>query len=192
MMIIPSVNVIIVVTASDMEYDEVEPYVLASVVDLEAPLPPNPEGVAKLDEALRIVQQAPAARPVPALPELAGRISGKTYLFEPNPMHIKSIRFNFDESAEAGIELTYDHTDEKYAGKVGLDGVFRMTPGENGLPAGLRGQWDGEDSFVMELETIANREAFVYVIGFNGEQITMEIREGAHETGTTITGTAAP
>jgi hypothetical protein len=67
-----------------------------------------------------------------------------------------------------------------------------MMPGENGLPIGIRGHWDGAEKFIMELETIANREGFIYVIQFHGDQIAMEIREGAHETGTTITGTAAP
>jgi hypothetical protein len=191
-MIIPSANAVIVATASNMDYDEVEPYILAAVVDLEGPLPPNPEGVAKFDEALKTIQQAPPAQPVPALPEIAGVISGKTYLFETNATHIKSVRFDFAEGAEAGIEMLFDHTADKYSGKIGLDGVFRMTPGENGLPAGLRGHWEGTGQFIMELETIANREGFIYLIQFDGDQITMEIREGAHETGRTITGRAAP
>jgi hypothetical protein len=190
--VVPFANVVIVVTGSNLEYNEIEPHILAAVVDLETPLSPNPEGVAKLNEAIKTVQQPPPAKPVPALPEVAGMISGKTYLFEPNPTHTKSIRFDFDDSAEAGIELTYDHIEEKYSGKLGLDGLFRMTPGENGLPTGLRGHWDEADKFIMELETIANREAFIYVIQFNDDQITMEIREGSHESGTTITGAAAP
>jgi hypothetical protein len=191
-MIIPFANTVIVTTASNMDYDEVEPYILAAVVDLEGPLPPNPEGVAKFNEALKIIQQAPPAQPVPVLPEMARVISGKTYLFERNPTHIKSVRFDFDDTAEAAIEMLYDHTEEKYSGAIGLDGVFRMTPGENGMPTGLRGHWDNEDKFIMELETIANREGFIYVIQFQGEQVSMEIREGAHDTGTKITGTAAP
>lgn len=190
--VIPPANIIIVVTGSSMEFDEIEPYLVASVVDLEGSLPPNPTGVAKLNEALKTIQQAPPAQPVAAPPEIAGVVSGKTYRFEPNPTHIKSVRFDFDNSAEAGIEMLFDHTEEKYAGKIGLDGVFRMMPGENSLPVGLRGHWDGAEKFIMELETIANREGFLYVIQFHGDRITMEIREGAHETGTTITGTAAP
>lgn len=190
--VVPFANVVIVVTGSNLEYDEIEPHILAAVVDLESPLPPNPEGVAKLNEALRTIQEAPPAQPVPALPDMAAMVSGKTYLFGPNPTHIKSIRFDFDNSAEAGLEMAFDHIDEKYSGKIGLDGVFRMTPGENGLSAGFRGHWDEEGQFIMELETIANREAFIYVIQFHGDQVTVEIREGSHETGTTITGTAAP
>jgi CubicO group peptidase (beta-lactamase class C family) len=188
--VVPFANVVIVVTGSNLEYNEIEPYILAAVVDLESPLPPNPQGVAKLGRALKIIQQAPPAQAVPALPEMARMISGKTYLFEPNPTHIQSIRFDFDDSAEAGMEMLFDHTAEKYSGKIGLDGVFRLTPGENGLPAGLRGRWDKADKFIMDLETIANREAFIYVIQFNGDQIAVEIREGSHETGITITGTA--
>jgi hypothetical protein len=67
-----------------------------------------------------------------------------------------------------------------------------MTPGENGLPTGLRGQWTDANTFTMEVETIANREAFVYLIRFDGNTASMEIRERAQESGMTIIGTATP
>ena len=187
--LIPSMNVIEVVTASGMDIDEIDPYLVAAVVDLENPLPANPEGLAKLNEALKTIQQAPPAQPVPPLPEIAKTISGKTYLFEPNSTHIKTIRFEFDDSAETGFEITFDHVQEKYSGTIGLDGVFRMVPGENGLPAGFRGHWSDANTFILENETIANREAFVYVIRFDGDQITMEARERSHQSGITVKGT---
>jgi CubicO group peptidase (beta-lactamase class C family) len=190
--LIPSLNIIIVITASGMDIDQVNPYLTASVLDLEKPAPPNPDGVAKLNEALKTIQQPPPAQPVPALPEMAATVSGKTYLFEPNAANIKTFRLDFDDSAEAKIEIAFDDTEEKYSGLLGLDGVFRMTLGENGLPAGLRGQWTDANTFTMEVETIANREAFVYLIRFDGNTASMEIRERAQESGMTIIGTVAP
>ena len=190
--LIPSFNIIIVITASGANIDQVEPYLTASVLDLEDPVPPNPDGVAKLNEALKMIQQPPPAQPVPALPEMAATVSGNTYLFEPNATDIKTFRLDFDDSAEAKIEITFDDAEEKYSGPLGLDGVFRMTPGENGFPTGLRGQWTDANIFTMEVETISNREAFVYVIQFDGNMVSMKIRERAQESGITITGTAAP
>ena len=190
--LIPPLNIIIVITGSGMNIDQVDPYLTASVLDLEKPAPPNPDGVAKLNEALKVIQQPPSAQPVPALPEMAATVSGKTYLFEPNAANIKNFRLDFDDSAEAKIEITFDDIEEKYSGLLGLDGVFRMTPGENGLPTGLRGQWTDANTFTMEVETIANREAFVYLIRFDGNTASMEIRERAQESGMTIIGTAAP
>ena len=110
-----------------MEIDQVDPYLTSSVLDLENPAPPNPDGVAKLNEALKVIQQPPPAQPVPALPEMAATVSGNTYLFEPNATDIKTFRLDFDDSAEAKIEITFDDTEEKYSGLLGLDGVFRMT-----------------------------------------------------------------
>jgi hypothetical protein len=162
------------------------------VLDLEKSAPPNPDGVAKLNEALKTIQQPPPAQPVADLPEMAAAVSGNIYLFEPNATDIETFRLDFDDSAEAKVEITFDDTEEKYSGPLGLDGVFRMIPGENGFPTGLRGQWTDANTFTMEVETIANREAFVYVIRFDGNTASMDIRERAHDAGVTIIGTAAP
>jgi hypothetical protein len=89
--------------------DEIEP--VLALVEILCSLPPI-RTRAKLNEALETIQQPPPAQPVAALPEMAGVISGKTYRFEPNPTHIKSVRFDFDNSEEAGIEMLFDHTEE--------------------------------------------------------------------------------
>jgi CubicO group peptidase (beta-lactamase class C family) len=190
--LIPALNIIIVITASEINIDQVEPRLTASVLDLENPTPPNPAGAAKLADALKTIQQPPPAQPVPALPEMAAAVSGKTYRFEPNAANIKTFRLDFDDSAEAGIEMAFDDTQETYSGLLGLDGVFRMTPGENGLPTGIRGQWTDAVTFTMDVDTIANRESFTYVLRFKGDTVSMEILERAHDSGITVTGTAAP
>jgi CubicO group peptidase (beta-lactamase class C family) len=189
--LIPSVNALIVTTASGMDYDEIDPYIIASAVDLENPLPPNPDGVARLNKALKAIQQAPLPQPVPALPETAKAISGRTYLLEANPAHINTVRFEFNNSNEAKFAVTFDNTPDTLSGLIGLDGVLHMAPGENGLPAGNRGYWSDMNTFIMENETIANREAYIYTFKFDGDRITVEGKEHSHNSGITISGTAA-
>lgn len=189
--LIPSANAVVVTTASGMDYDEIDPYLTASLVDLENPIPANPEGVAKLNEALKAIQEPPPAQPAPALPQIASTISGRIYLLEPNLAHLKTVRFNFDDSAEANFEVTFDNDQAALSGAIGLDGVLRMTPGEMGLPAGYLGRWSDANTFIVEYELIANREGYVYVFQFNGDQITVQGKERAHESGVTIKGTAS-
>jgi hypothetical protein len=70
-----------------------------------------------------------------------------------------------------------------------LDGVLRLFPGENGLPAGDRGYWADGGTFMMERDTIAGGEAFTYVVQFEGDHISMTQSERSHEGGFTLTGT---
>jgi len=64
-------------------------------------LPANPAGVARLEAALRTIGQPPEARPISPLPETAKLISGKTFVFGPNPLEMETAIIEFDDSAQA-------------------------------------------------------------------------------------------
>jgi hypothetical protein len=71
---------------------------------------------------------------------------------------------------------------------IGLDGTYRLIPGEFGLPQGMRGYWSDEETFVLEHDQIANNEHFIYQIHFAGEGILIEGTQTAHELGISVRG----
>jgi CubicO group peptidase (beta-lactamase class C family) len=187
--IMPPLNVIVVTTGSGFSYDDVAPYLIAAFVSPNQPLPANPEAFARLNEAIHAIQQAPAPQPVPPLPVIAKSISGKTILFEPNPTQINSMRFDFDGTDEAKYLIIFADGQAPRSGAIGLDGVYRMSPGAYGLPAGVRGRWIDDSTLMIEYETIAKREAYLFVIKFNGDQVAMQFQERTHEAVIDINGT---
>ncbi len=60
------------------------------------------------------------------LPDVARLISGKTYVFEPNPAQLDSIAVEFDGSSEATISAMSNGRPLPPA-RVDLDGVYRFS-----------------------------------------------------------------
>ena len=186
--VLPAYDAVIVVTSQESDWDEFIPYLQQAFVDPEKPLPANPAGVEKLNAALKAIQQPPAPQPVPPLPEMAQTVSGQTFELETNPIHLASVSLEFDEFSEAVMQIAFDDGRPSWTVPVGLDGVYRMYPGENNLPAGGRGRWVDADTFVVQIDTIGNRETFELGIDFKGDLIDFSAREGTHAEGFTVVG----
>jgi CubicO group peptidase (beta-lactamase class C family) len=184
----PAFNAVIVATGAGWDFDKIDPLLLASVVDVKNPLPANPAGMAKLEAALKTIQEAPAPQAVSPLPDLARKISGKTYVFDPNPGHLKTMVFNLNDATEGSFGATFDNGQPPLSEVIGMDGVLHMFKGEYGLPAGNRGHWADGNTFIMERETIAGGEAFTYIVKFEGDHLTMTQSERDHTGGPTFTG----
>ena len=114
-------------------------------------------------------------QPVPPLPAVAGEISGKLFHFDPNPFLLESLRLDFNGSAEATVQFGFTDGRQTPAAPVGLDGLYRMTPGLDldrafhvfvdfkNLTVGLRGAWVDEKTFRLEYDTLVNR--YFYLLG---------------------------
>jgi hypothetical protein len=143
--VVTSLNAIVVTTGGGFEYDQIDPYISASVIDPANPLPANPEGVAQLEAALdTLVKPLPTLTGVDAS-ETIQEISGKTYTFDPNPAMLKSARLDFSDPTEATIYL--DLLGSEVTWKIGLDGQYRQSP-EGALQ---RGYWRDAQTFVIEV-----------------------------------------
>lgn len=184
----PSVDALVIATGGGFDYEEIEPLLISTLVDPENPLPENPEGMKKLEDALVSIAQPPAATEVAALPEIAATISGNIYVFEPNPLGIDALRIEFDDSDEARLYLTLAGNEEPQLWPIGLDGVFRMSPSDFGLPQGARGSWTEEGTFVMEVDSAANNDHAFYTIRFEDGRLLIGGQETAHELGTEVEG----
>jgi CubicO group peptidase (beta-lactamase class C family) len=185
--VIPSLNIILVTTGGGFDLDDVMPYLLPSLIDPSKPLSANPEGIKKLNVALTQIQ-TPILKPVAPLPDLARVISGKTFIFDANPVQLETLRLDFNDSAEATVLLTF--TDHRLSSPslIGLDGAYRTIPGQYNLPQGLRGYWADEKTFILESDEIANNNHTIYQMLFQNEKIIIQGKETSHSLSLTVEG----
>jgi CubicO group peptidase (beta-lactamase class C family) len=186
--VMPDLNIIVVTTGGGFKIDEVWPYLEPTLVDTSKPLPANPSGVEQLNDAIAAVAQAPAPKPVAALPAMAKEISGKTYALDANPLMLKTLRLDFNDSAEAILYITFTDNRPSPPQQVGLDGVYRLVPGSYNLPQGMRGFWADAQTFVFEYDTIAVNDHINFRLIFQDDQVVMKGLETDHELGVTIEG----
>jgi hypothetical protein len=76
----------------------------------------------------------------------------------------------------------------KYRNPVGLDGVYRLSPGEYDLPQGNRGHWIDAQTFMLEHDEIANNDHILFLMQFAGDRVIVEGRETDHELGARLEG----
>ncbi len=186
----PEIDAILVMTGGGIDIDDIEPLIAPALIDKSKPLPANPSGVARLEAALAAVAAPPAPKPVAPLNATAKRISGKTFVFDPNPLEIEEFSLEFAGPADAVFRFTHSGG-KRDSWPVGLDGVYRMSEGDYGLPQGLRGQWEDEQTLVLEYDNIANNDHIFLRLVFAGDRVTLESRETAHELGARFEGRAA-
>jgi CubicO group peptidase (beta-lactamase class C family) len=169
-LVIPKLDVIIVTTGGGFEWDEIGPYVEAAFKDPSGSLPPNPEGVKKLDAAITAVGEKPAPRPVPPLPAAAKEISDRTWIFEHNQYLIRSVRIVFEDPSEATITLDRSAFEVvPRVMRVGLDGVYR--PSISGRPVCAKGSWIDEKTFMVEMDEGPGLSAFTFKLTASGDRL---------------------
>ncbi len=186
--VVPSLDLIIVTTGGGFDIDEIAPLLVRAIADMSKPLPANPDGVAALAAAVTTVAQAPPPRPVPPLPKTAGVLSGRTFVFGPNPVGWKVLRIEFNDSSTAAAYVTVAGSPQAQRLPIGLDGVYRMSKGEYGSPQGLRGYWAAAQTFVFEYAGITNNDHFRFRMRFQDDRVIVEAQETAHELGVRFEG----
>lgn len=186
--VVPSLDLIIVTTGGGFEIGDIAPLLVQAIGDMSKPLPAKPTGVAQLQAAVRGVAQAPAPTPVAPLPATARAISGKTFVFTPNPTTLTSARLEFNDAATAMMYITFGDDAPPQAMPVGLDGVYRMSRGSDDAPQGVRGYWVDEQTFVFEYAGITNNDHIVFRLRFEGDRVFGEAQETAHELGMKFEG----
>jgi hypothetical protein len=197
----PGYNSIVVTTGGGFTYDDITPYILAAFLDPKNPLPANPTGLAELQRVVATLSLPPAPQPVPTLPDIATAISGRTFRMEPNPAGIESLRLDFNATPQASIQITFTDGTQSPPGAVGLDGVYRLTPGMNldrtghrfvdfqDLSVGLRGRWTDAQTFVLEYDTIVNYYYYKLQMRFDGDRLSLAFGERTGAPLATFVGT---
>jgi hypothetical protein len=186
----PGLGLVAVTVAGGAEPGEVLGLVATALASPGEPLPEDPEGQATLSATIAAVREPPAPGPIAPLPPLAAEVSGKVWRFAPNPLGMESLRVTFDGTDEAGFAMTFAGGMPPREGRVGLDGVLRMFPGEDGVTAGMRGAWASETEFAAEHDGIAQIDAFDLRLRFEGDRLTMQAKDRTYEQGVTLEGQA--
>jgi CubicO group peptidase (beta-lactamase class C family) len=169
----PDLDLILVITGGGFEYSEIEPYLVASIGDMSAAtLPANPAGIASLEAALETIGRGPQPEAVPSLPPSADEISGRTYVFEDNPL-LLSLRLDFDGSAVATFQLEVVYEPGPRVMVVGLDNVYRTS--RVGRPILTRGAWTDAQIFVIETNEGPGFATYSFNLHFEGDRLTLEI-----------------
>jgi CubicO group peptidase (beta-lactamase class C family) len=139
------------------------------------PLPPNPEAGAELERLVRELEN-PKPEPVPPLPEIAKKISGRTYVLDANARDFKSFTFRFGADAST-FEVESKRSTETIRAEVGLDGLYRMTdtgpagpmPENNRLAA--RGRWTSDNELSLESHQIGDPIHAIWTVRFEGDRV---------------------
>jgi CubicO group peptidase (beta-lactamase class C family) len=173
----PSLDMIAVSTARDnCAFSKLATYI-AEAVKSETALPPNPAGSELLDGAIRAIAiETPTERG--ATPPLAAAISGKTFQFQRNRMAVKSLALTLNDP-QPHYELEIYGRDPtkppvKYAGPIGLDGLYRKAePSSNGVSA-VKGVWLNGHTFQIDrLNVGASEFAQRWTLWFDGETLSI-------------------
>jgi CubicO group peptidase (beta-lactamase class C family) len=167
--VLPSLDLVVVMTGGGFESDDIDPYLRAALIDPSAALPPNPAGVDQLNAALAAVAQGPAPQPVPPLPAIANAISGMTYVLEPNPVNLQSVRLEFDGSSEAILQIEVANEPAPRVVGVGLDGVYRNS--RVGRPALATGYWEDDQTFIVDYVEGPGLATYPLRIRFDGDKM---------------------
>jgi CubicO group peptidase (beta-lactamase class C family) len=186
--IIPAKNIVVVMTGGGFEPGEVGTLLLRALRS-DSALPSDRAGEDRLQAALRRVSAPPEVRPVSRSP-IAQQVSGKRYAMAENRLSLSSVSIEFSDSATAVLRLrladgtALDQT-------LGLDGVYRLSPGQyRGTSAG-RGEWLPDGRFRAELNTLTRVNRYIFDMEFRGDSIRISASEPTELGTVTLTGVAS-
>jgi CubicO group peptidase (beta-lactamase class C family) len=172
----PAKDLVLVFTGGGFEPGDLAAFIVKSLKSdkSDQPLPPNPDANARLRDKLAAATQPPAPLPVPELPAMSERISGKTYTLTANELDLASLTLQFNKSSAA--TLRFLRLGQELRCQVGLDGVERFsTDSLVELPFACKGRWVTADTFLLELDRVAGISLYRFKLTFADEGNTVTI-----------------
>lgn len=183
--VVPEKNMIVVFTSGgDFPVPEIllNNYILPAG-NSEDPQPPNPDGYERLNQLTQDSATPPDPELIPTLPDAAERISGQTYVFDPNNLDFKQFSLTFEES-EAVFTLSY--RDKIIEVKVGLDGLYRLTDAA-GYRRAFQAYWENDATLIMNYEIVGYSEKGQYTMVFDGDKVSIRFLEDSTGTSENLT-----
>jgi len=178
--VLPKLDIVAVMTGvlRDTEFYSTSGLIddISNAVKSDRPLPADPIAKTLLTNAIHnAATEKPAA--IGGTPELAREVSGRTYQFADNVLHVKSFTLNFLDSDSSWVITTYtgktDRPMDRFAGLVGLDGFYRKSPPAlYGINA-AKGRWINGHTFAMERRILGRGEIQTWALNFDGEKVTV-------------------
>jgi hypothetical protein len=189
--VIPEMNAVIATTGGGFDdRDDAFAILAAALGDPGQPLPANPQGEAELQAAVEQIGRSPSPKAVPAQPEIAGKISGRVYVFEPNPLGLEWMSLGFDDSSEAMAQIKLGDEESPRTIPIGLDGTLHRAPLRGGYVGGAQGEWLSDDAFRLEYNEIARIDQWSMQLDFRGDTLTVHFGGPSMPQMIDIVGTA--
>lgn len=188
--VFPERDVVAVTTARKQLRLEAFIDAVSAAVKSDSALPPNPDAVAQLVNAIKDAATEKRTLVSPT-PEIASVISGKTYKFPDNAFGLRSItldligprpHFEVEISLQSptGSSVTYSQS-------IGLDGLYRKSepklsdPGIGHVTA-AKGAWSNAQTFVIDAPVLGFGEQQELILSFSGKKLklrrTVAVGEG--------------
>ena len=181
----PDRNLVVVLTGGGGltgVVDEVLSSYVFPAVKSDGPLPANPDSLASLEHLTQSLSTPPPAEPkdVPPLPEIAHKISGKTYQLDANPFGLLSIRLTFNEQDEALLKITSSGVltlgDIKYEWLIGMDNVERFSPGTFDIPVAGKGSWETGSYFSAQIDETGSANTWQIGLHFKRDEVICRLQ----------------
>ena len=129
----------------------------------------------RLTAALAEVKQPPALEPPAALPPLAGAMSGTRYEADDNAIGLRTLSMQFSSDR---AEATLEFLGREWHVPVSLNGrPIVATPAPGRSPTAATGRWVSEREFVLDLDTIAEVNHFIFRLTFDGDELRIIVDE---------------
>lgn len=138
-----------------------------------APLPENPEAQAALRQRLASLTLPVTAGA--ATSPLAGRIAGRTFVFEANDAALESLALEI--GADGGVTFKARQFGQDHAAAIGqgrwVKGTFPLTP-NSAQPVATSGAWTADDTYTIQLAQYRSPFIATLRLKFNGDTVTLE------------------
>jgi CubicO group peptidase (beta-lactamase class C family) len=185
-LVLPKLDVVAVITGALQDgYVPTKDLIdsIAEAIKSDTSMAPNSTGESLLTAS---IQKAATERPSPvgATPELAKTISGKSYRLSENDLHVKTFSLNLvDPNPSWEITTAKERLDRptaRFAGSIGLDGLFRKSSARYGIDA-VKGSWLDDHTFVVERRILGHGEMQRWTLAFDGKKVdvSFESTDGA-------------
>jgi hypothetical protein len=177
--VIPNKNMVVVFTGVHFGYDFfyantlLKNWIIPAATS-SVPLPKNSDKNQQLSSMLNEMASSNPAKPVPSLPELAIKITGKKYNFEENALSLKSLTFKFTKKSDVMHIDWLGNRGSVYQHIVGLDDVYRITRSDRGRVA-RKGAWVRKDYFVHYYHNVGSTIKGVAIMVFKDDKVLVEI-----------------
>ena len=176
--VFPRLNIVIASTFADPGgfYKMFDGFGSASISD--SPLPPNPDALKDLKSLVWDLEN-PTPKPIPGLPPLAKKISGRTYLLEDADWSspFKDITFDFTRPDRATATIGTEEGTFRLA--IGLNGLYRLTSTDRlgGMPRdnqiAVRGRWNDDQSLALNCMNVGDPNHAHLTVSFSEDQISI-------------------
>jgi len=176
----PALDLIVVTTGAGFEPAVLVPF-LSLAINGEVTLSENEALSRQLEAALAAARAGPKSVPA-ALPELAGRISDRTYALENNALGFERIGFTFESEKATLLLKLSDALGAGAAGDfalgLGLDGRYRITPaGPRHHAVALRATWRAPSGLDLDYVEPEGANALFMRADFEADQIRLLVRD---------------